>query len=186
MLEAIQNIDFAILDAIQGIRISALDAVMEFITCLGDAGMIWIAAALVLLFIKKYRPCGAAAAAGLVMGLLVGNVVLKNLIARERPCWINEAVQLLIENPHDYSFPSGHTLSGFVVAIVIFRHDKRLGIPALVLASLIAFSRLYLYVHFPTDILGGILLALLLAIAADVLVKKLFERFGKRPTEENS
>lgn len=179
MLDAIQNMDFAVLDAIQSIRSGVLDAIMEFITHLGDGGFIWIALALLMLFVKKYRPCGAAAAMGLLMGLVIGNGILKNLIARERPCWINEAVQLLIESPHDFSFPSGHTLSGFVVAIVIFRHDKRFGVPALVLAALIAFSRLYLYVHFPTDVIAAIVLAIILAIASDVIVTKLIDMIKK-------
>ena len=105
-----------------------------------------------------------AVIAGLIVGVIIGNILLKNLIARERPCWINETVQMLISTPQDYSFPSGHTLSSFVAATIIMHHDKRLGIAAYVFASIIAFSRLYLYVHFPTDILAGALLGIIIGL----------------------
>lgn len=99
---------------------------------------------------------------GLLVGLLVGNICLKNLVARARPCWIDPGVPLLIGNPADYSFPSGHTLSSVIAATILYDTDKRFGIPAIILAVLIAFSRLYLYVHFPTDVLAAALLGVLI------------------------
>ncbi len=172
MLEAIQNIDFMIIDAIQEhLRCGFLDAVIPVMTHFGI--VIWIAAALLFMYLKKYRKCGISMGAGMIMGLLVGNLILKNLIARDRPCWINDSIQLLIEMPDDFSFPSGHTLASFISAIIIFRHSKKLGIPALLLACLMAFTRLYLYVHFPTDILGGIILAVIIAIPVDILATKI-------------
>ena len=103
---------------------------------------------------------------------MCGNLVIKNLVARVRPCAINTAIELLIPFPSEYSFPSGHTLSSFIGATCIFLRDKRLGVPAYLLASLIAFSRLYLYVHFPSDIIGGALLGLALAYLAFKIMKK--------------
>lgn len=160
------GIEFAILDAIQTIRFAMLDKLMVVITTLGNGGAVWIAIGLIMLFFKKYRRAGVALLLGLLLGLVCGNLVIKNLVARVRPCAINTTVKLLIPFPSEYSFPSGHTLSSFIGATCIFVREKRLGIPAYVLASLIAFSRLYLYVHFPTDIIGGILLGLALAYIA--------------------
>ncbi len=171
MSEKIQSLDFLIIDAIQEhLRCDFLDAVIPVMTHFGI--IIWIAVALLFMCLRKYRECGFSMGAGMIMGLLVGNLILKNLIARDRPCWINDTIQLLIEVPDDFSFPSGHTLASFIAAIVIFRHDKKLGIPALLLACFMSFTRLYLYVHFPTDILGGIILAIIIAIPVDILTRK--------------
>ena len=101
----------------------------------------------------------------MVLGLIIGNVILKNLIQRARPCWIDTNILLLIPKPTDYSFPSGHTLASFEAAIMILLHNKKWGIPAIIFAILIAFSRMYLFVHFPTDILGGIIIAAGISIA---------------------
>ena len=93
-------------------------------------------------------------------GDLVGNVFLKHLIARPRPCWLDQSVPLLIAVPNDYSFPSGHTLASVIGATILTAADRRFGLIAIPLAILIAFSRLYLYVHFPSDILGAVILGL--------------------------
>ncbi|MDY3257352.1 MAG: phosphatase PAP2 family protein [Ruminococcus callidus] len=160
----IQDFDFMVLDFIQSnIRNIFLDKIMPFITYLGSGGLIWIFVALLLIFIKKYRLCGIEMITGLLTGLLIGNIILKNLVMRERPCWINESIDMLISVPKDYSFPSGHTMSGFCCAVILFCFDKRIGIPAIILASIIAFSRLYLYVHFPTDILAGGIIGCIIA-----------------------
>ncbi len=185
MIESIKSIDFTILDTIQStLRSDIMDSIMKFITTLGNAGIVWILIALVLVFIKRYRLCGIAMLAGLVSGVLIGNVILKNLIMRDRPCWINDTVQLLIELPDDYSFPSGHTLASFIAAVILLRHSKAMGIPALILAVLIAFSRLYLYVHFPTDILGGIALAIAIGICADVCAAKIADRISNKASPQ--
>jgi len=140
-----------------------LDFLMPKITVLGNGGLIWIIATLVLLAIPKYRKGGIALAVGLVAVLLIGNITLKPLIARTRPYDLIEGIKLLIKAPNDYSFPSGHTLSSFVSAFILTMTDKRFGYAAIPLATLIAFSRLYLYVHFPSDILGGILIAAIIS-----------------------
>lgn len=172
MLEAIQSFDFAVLDGIQSIRNGFLDFIMPLITLLGDKGLFLIAVGLLMLFFKKYRECGIATLGSLLTGLIVCNLLLKNLVQRERPCWINETVEMLIAVPHDYSFPSGHTLSWFASATVIFLHDKRLGIPAYIVAAAVAFSRMYLYVHFPTDVIVGMILGIGIAIGINALVKR--------------
>ena len=153
------------------------DAVMPAITFLGDGGWIWILMALVLLCIPKYRKAGLRMAAALLMGVVVCNLLLKPLVGRMRPfdyelqCF-GTVVPLLIEAPTDFSFPSGHTIASFEAATVLLLHDKRLGIPATVLAIMIAFSRLYLYVHYPTDVLASIVLGIAIAYLSNHLINK--------------
>ena len=151
-----------------------LDFLMPLITKLGDAGIFWIAVAVVLLITKKYRKVGAMMGVALVLGLIFGNGVLKNVVGRIRPYDLNENMKdmLLIEALSDKSFPSGHTLASFESAVVLLINDKRLGIPAIVLAALIAFSRLYLYVHYPTDVLASIILGTAFAFLACYIVNK--------------
>lgn len=156
--------DWGILHWIQNtIACPFLDAVVPKLTMLGNAGIIWILAGLALLCSKKYRRQGALVLMGLLAGLLVGNIVLKNLVARPRPCWLDPSVQLLIASPTDYSFPSGHTLSSTIAATILTKTDRRFGYAAMPLAVLIALSRLYLYVHFPSDVLIAALLGLLIS-----------------------
>lgn len=164
--------EFQILDFLQTIHNPVLDKIMVFFTSLGNAGILWLILAIVFLCIKKYRQCGAAMLVSLGLGLIVGNVILKNVIARERPCWINDTVQMLIAVPKDYSFPSGHTLASFGAATAIFCSHRRLGIAAGAVAAVIAFSRMYLYVHFPTDILAGLILGIAFGAAAHFLVRR--------------
>ncbi len=174
----ITNIDFKILDAIQSITNPVFDAFFSFITHLGDAGAVWIAIAVICLLFKKTRKCGIMLGLVLILGTLVGNVALKNIIARPRPFLQNPDMlnSLLISAPHGYSCPSGHTLSSIECAYVIFLNNKKWGIPALVVAVLIAFSRMYLYVHFFTDILLGTVIGIGLAYLVYFAVNKAEER----------
>ena len=152
------NIELSILDWIQTLHMPFLDKIMVFITRLGDAGIIWIVLCIVLLLIPKTRKSGAVMVAALVVDVLLCNIVLKNLVARTRPYDVNTGVHLLVAKLHDYSFPSGHTAASFAsVTALYLAGEMKLWKFALVLACLIAISRLYLYVHYPTDVLGGIL-----------------------------
>ena len=152
------NIELSILDWIQTLLTPFLDKIMVFITRLGDAGIIWILLSIVLLLIPKTRKSGAVMVVALVVDVLLCNIVLKNLVARTRPYDVNTGVHLLVAKLHDYSFPSGHTAASFAsVTALYLAGEKKLWKFALVLACLIAISRLYLYVHYPTDVLGGIL-----------------------------
>ena len=152
------NIELRILDWVQTLHTPFLDKIMVFITKLGDVGIIWIMLSLVLLLMPKTRKSGVVMVAALIVDALLCNMVLKNLVARIRPYDVNTEIQLLIAKLHDYSFPSGHTAASFAsVTALYLAGEKRLWKPALVLACLLAISRLYLYVHYPTDVLGGIL-----------------------------
>ena len=124
-------------------------------------GLIWIILAGILLFMPKYRKIGVAVLAGLVLEVICCNLVLKPLVARIRPCDVNTAVQLLIARPDDFSFPSGHTGASFAAVTALYASRSRLWIPSLILAVLIAFSRLYLYVHYPSDVLAGVVIGIM-------------------------
>lgn len=152
------GIEFQILDFIQNIRTPVLDQAMRFITKLGNFGSVWVLLAVILLLKPQKRKAGVILIAALCADLILCNGILKNLFDRVRPCDVNSSVQLLIARPIDSSFPSGHTAVSFAaVAALWLAGEKRLWKPALALAALIAFSRMYLYVHYPTDILGGII-----------------------------
>ena len=155
------SFDFSVLNFIyDNFRCGFLDTLMPAVSELGNAGLIWIVIAAALLIGRKNRVAGFAMLCALVLDLFVCNFVMKPLIARIRPCDVNTAVQLLIARPTDYSFPSGHTTAAFAATSALYFSRRRLWIPALALAVLIAFSRLYLYVHYPTDILAGIVVGI--------------------------
>lgn len=150
--------DMNILKMIQRIHNRLLDSIMVFITSLGDNGFIWIMISVILISLKKYRKCGVRVIIALLLSVFFVNVIMKNLFSRSRPCWVDKSINLKVKNPKDYSFPSGHTSASFAAAIVIFFNYRTGGIIALILASLIGFSRMYLFVHYPSDVLvGGIL-----------------------------
>lgn len=173
MPEVIQRFDFLVLDWIQeNIRNAALDQIVPKITMLGNAGVFWIVLTLLCIAVRRWRRCGITMAAALIAGLLVGNVMLKLLIARERPCWISPPELMLISVPKDYSFPSCHTLSSFGASVTLLHYTKRAGIPAVILAGLIALTRLYLYVHFPSDVLAGMLLGVGIAVTVCMLTDR--------------
>lgn len=153
--------ELQILDMIQKLHNPVMDKLFVFITSLGNGGIIWILFMLVLLLIPKTRRTGVILAVTFVIDIVVCNGILKNVFARVRPCDVNKTVELLVARPHDYSFPSGHTAISFAaVSGLYFAGEKKLWKPALVLAVLMAFSRLYLYVHYPTDILDGIIVGI--------------------------
>ena len=114
-------------------------------------------------------------------GFLLGNVMLKNIAARQRPCWLDPSVELLVPVPKDFSFPSGHSLVSFEGAVCIFLFNRKWGIPALMLAVLIAFSRLYLFVHFPTDVLAGIIMGTVIAWSVVRTAKRRTEKADRVP-----
>lgn len=162
MPDSIPNLDTNILFFIQAhCKSPVLDRIMVFLTTLGNAGLIWIAIAIVLLSYKRYRKCGIYLLCVLPIASILCDEVLKIIFRRIRPCNIYRQVPLLIGRHHSYSFPSGHTMVSFAAATVLFYYNRYLGIAGYILASLIAFSRIYLFVHYPSDILGGILFGVL-------------------------
>lgn len=171
--------EYTILDFIQNnFSHPIVDEVMKFFSFLGNSGWVWILLGVSLLFFKKTRKIGITICLSLIFSLLICNITLKPLIARTRPYELREAIALIIDRPNDFSFPSGHTSASFAAAVAIFAHDKRYGAIALTLASLIAFSRLYLYVHFPTDVLGGMIIGSLCGICAYFAIKYVYKKLS--------
>ena len=169
----IYSIDFAILDFIQEtMRCQFLDYVMAFFSYLGEAGGIWIISAIVMMCFRKTRATGVMVLCAVAIGFVIGEFGLKNTVERLRPFVQNPEVIPAIKPPTSYSFPSGHSCSSFAAATVLIVRDKKFGIPAIIVASLIAFSRLYNYVHFPSDVLGGILLGVMCAVVTLIFFKK--------------
>ena len=150
------GIELQFLNLIQEIRTTFLDVFMSNVTKLGNVGFIWILLTIILLVIPKTRKSGVILAAALIVDLILCNVILKPLVARIRPFDVNTAIQLIIAKPQDYSFPSGNTAASVASVVALYlAGEKRLWKIALILACFIAFSRMYLYVHYPTDVLGG-------------------------------
>ena len=171
-MDAITQFDLNILHAIhEGISCGFLDAVFPKLTLLC---YLFIGAAVVFLFFRKFRQGGAAMCGAILLSLLVGNLLLKNLVARDRPCWIDpDFLQLLVSVPKDFSFPSAHTMISVSAAAA-------LGIPALVIAALVGFSRLYLFVHFPTDVLAGAVIGVILAVVSCIVTDKIAARIKSK------
>ncbi len=159
------------------------DRIFPFLTYLGEAGLVWIIASLLFLILKKTRRQGAFALCAIAAGFLLGEILLENIVCRERPFQaFPNYISLLISPPSGFSFPSGHTCASFAAATVFFCHSKKWGIPALVLACLIAFSRVFLFVHWPTDVLAGAVLG----IACGLLTVFLSKRLEKQRTEKGN
>lgn len=174
MIEEIMFYDNLVLDFIQTMRTPVLDKIMVYLTLLGDKGVLWIICALVMLALKKYRKIGIALVISLFFCFFIGNIWLKPLIARPRPFETNNFINLLITAPKDFSFPSGHTMASFAGSFTILSFDKKIGIVFLLLAIFISFSRLYLYVHYFTDILGGIVIGIIIGKIAVKITKKFY------------
>ena len=171
-----ESFDLPLLDWIQAnIQCAFLDTTMPVVTHMGSAGFL-MAFAVFMMLLKKYRKTGFSVALAMVFGLVVCNIILKPGIARIRPYDYQEQmgimINLLIEKQKDFSFPSGHTIATFEAATAIFLNHKKIGTVCLVLASIIAFSRLYLYIHYPTDVFTSIILGVALAILANWTVGK--------------
>ena len=174
------NFDLPILHWIaDNLQCGFMDGFMKFVTLFGEAGIFWIATALVCLFFRKTHKTGLGMGIALLIGLVVCNLVLKKVIQRPRPYdyeWdhFKVLIELKISGLGDFSFPSGHTIACFEASVVLMLMHKKMGIPALILAILVSFSRLYLYVHYPTDVLASIVLGIGIAFLACFLVDKIW------------
>lgn len=149
-----------------------LDVFFSTITRFADHGIGWIIVAILLIAFKKTRKMGISMGLALLIGYITGNMFLKNVIGRVRPYDFAGNVDLLVDRLSDFSFPSGHTLCSFEGAFAVFIRNKKWGIAAIVFAFLIALSRLYLYVHYPSDVLVGALMGIAIAYLASFIVDK--------------
>lgn len=167
------DFELAVLDAVQQMRRPVLDAVVPLITALGDKGALWIAFAALLIAIPRTRRLGVAVGVSLLIELVLCNLLLKPLVARPRPFALNPSVELLVDPLRDFSFPSGHTGAAFACAGALAIERSRLWIPTAALACVMGFTRLYLYVHYPSDVLAGAILGMLSAWMGCALVRML-------------
>lgn len=177
-----QNAELAILDWIQlYLRCGFLDWLMPFVSSLSNHGEAWILLAAVLLLFRQQRKYGVSAACALTLDLVACNMVLKPLIGRERPFLLRPGLLLLTPPPGDASFPSGHTAAAFATVFALRTAGSPLWLPALALAAATAFSRLYLYAHWPSDVLGGIFLGAAVGWAGAKLAETAFIKPGAKP-----
>ncbi|AGF55688.1 undecaprenyl-diphosphatase [Clostridium saccharoperbutylacetonicum] len=171
-MSLLQNIDNSILEFIKNnMHSSIMDKIMIICTYLGNGGAIWIAIAALLTISKKYRKVGFLTLGALALSAILGEGILKHLIQRTRPCIDIPAIDMLIAKPLSYSFPSGHAASAFAAVTVLSKYFKKYRIVLLGLALSIAFSRLYLYVHYPSDVIAGIILGLMCGKASMTLLQ---------------
>ena len=184
------SFDLAVFEWVQGIRNPVLTVLMKIITTLGDEGILFIAVGIILLITKKYRKIGFAILVSLVVMLVCNNFVLKEIFARERPFnlfatfpekyaeWGGEAARYvypdLVKAPHSYSFPSGHTSSAFAAGVAVLLLNRKFGIPATVFAFVMGFTRIYVGVHYTTDVISGAIVGVIYAIAGVIIAKYLF------------
>lgn len=182
MWEAITQIDGAILLWIQeNLRVDFLNGFWKFITHLGDDGYLWIAIGILLLFFKKTRTTGVTVLISLLFSLLINNEFLKKLVERPRPFVTFSEIVPLIPKPRSFSFPSGHSSGSFSAAMVLlYMLPKKYGVPAVVLAAMIAFSRMYVGVHYPADVIVGTLVGIMNSVLAYYLVKYVGELLKKK------
>ena len=173
--------DFQILYAIQNIRTPAFDSFILWLTnFVGCYGQLWLVVGLVMLTFKKARKAGIAVLLSWVLVYVVNQCGLKELIARVRPCNIDTTINMLVKAPSSYSCPSTHSAWAFGGAMSIFMFHRKRGIPVILFAVLICFSRLYLFVHFPTDVLFGAAIGALIGIACYWIVKRVSRAIEKK------
>ena len=183
-------LDLSVFEFVQGIRNPILTVLMKVITTLGDEGIIFIAIALILLATKKYRKIGFAMLAALAVMLVCNNFVLKSIFARERPFnlfatfpekyseWGGELAKYIypdmVKAPHSYSFPSGHTSSAFAAGVAILCYNRKAGIPATIFAFIMGFTRIYVGVHYTTDVIAAAVVGVFYALLGVLITKYLF------------
>lgn len=175
MVSSLLSLDGNILLFIQEyIRNPVLDKIFISITKLGDKGLIWILLTILLLCFEKTRKVGVMVVFALVASYWINNQILKNIVARVRPYDAISRLVPIVQKPGGYSFPSGHTASSFAAAFIMYKRlPKKYGVPCLVLAVLIGLSRLYVGVHYPTDVVVGMFSGIVISWFSGMLVDKI-------------
>lgn len=172
------DLDVALLEWAASLHAPWLDRLVVGFTHLGDAGAMWIVLGLALCISKRYRICGLAVLLSLLCSLLCTNVILKNAVARVRPFDVLPITPLVAET--SWSFPSGHVSASFAAATAMLVLTGKRGIPALALAVLMAFSRLYVQVHYPSDVLGGAVVGALCGVTGAALARWAERQYERR------
>ena len=176
-METFVQWELGILHQIQDGATAFGDVFWTVITYFGESGIFWILLSITLMMFQKTRRCGMTMGIALLLGLILGNGVMKNLFARPRPYHLDPTLSFRLlwsEMSTDFSFPSGHTLASFEAATSIFLYYKKWGIATLSFAALIGISRIFLLVHYPSDVLAGALFGILFAVGASFVAKNLY------------
>ena len=174
IFDNIQKLDMAFLKKIQQkICRKSLDPIMKTATYMGTAGMVWLAAGCAMMATKKHRKAGFVLCAALFIDVVGNNLVVKNVTGRPRPCDIDKSVELKIKRPVGSSMPSGHTLTSVTAATILLQENPLFGLAAVPTAALISFSRMYLFVHYPSDVMAGTLLGIGVGCSATQIKKML-------------
>ena len=178
------NLEFQILNWLQTIHVPVLDKLMIAVTTLGNGGVFWICLIVVMIAIPKTRKVGIIMAVSLLIEFVLCNLLLKPAVGRIRPYEVNSSINLLVSPPGDASFPSGHAGASFATVSAMFFAGCIVWIPTAVLAVLIAFSRLYLYIHYPTDVLAGMVLGIVCGWAGNRLIMVIDRKLKDRKVAE--
>lgn len=189
LFDSFLNFDLSIFQWVQSIQNGFLDMFFKIYTTLGEAGILFIAIAVPLMLTKKYRKVGLTMIIALVVMVIGNNVILKSIFARPRPFnldpdkyawWFKSYVfPEIVSRPSSYSFPSGHTSSAFAAAFAAMAHNRKWGTLLMVLAFLMGFSRIYVEVHYPSDVIGGFFVGIIYALIGILLAKLLFPIYSK-------
>lgn len=187
IFDSFLEFDLSVFQWIQGIQTEFLDKLMVCITTLGNAGLAFVILGFALLFTKKYRKAGLSVLVALPIMLLCNDLFLKELFARVRPFALFESDPVkyavwgteylfpeLVYKPSSFSFPSGHTASAFAAAVAVLWHNRKIGIPVFIFSLLMGFSRIYVQVHYCSDVIGGLISGTICALIAVLIVRFLF------------
>lgn len=185
MFDQFLNFDLRIFEWVQTFNTNAvLTPILKVITTLGEGGIIFIIMALILMATKKYRKAGFAMIIALVVMVICNNLVLKEIFARPRPFnleydWWNEIYKYpeIVSKPSSFSFPSGHTSSAFAAAVAVLWYNRKIGIPTFIFAAIMGFSRIYVQVHYPTDVIAGAIVGIIYAFIGILIVKLIYPKF---------
>lgn len=157
--------ELSVLEWFDSIHGSVLDPLMVGITYSATSGLIWFVLGFLMTCSRRWRRCGVSVIVAVILAYIVVDVILKPLVCRERPFDVAD-FDLLVAAPDTWSFPSGHMASAFAGATAILIHNRRWGAVAMAYASLVGLSRVYLCVHWPTDVIAGALVGIALALLA--------------------
>lgn len=186
LFDPLLKFDLGVFEWVQTLQGTFFDKIMVLITTLGENGLIFILLGLALLCTKKYRKVGFAVICALAVMVVGNNLILKEIFARPRPFnltydWWTEVYRYpeLVPRPDSFSFPSGHTSSAFAAAFAALFYNKKIGAPTLIFAAVMGFTRIFVEVHYCSDVIAGVLAGILYALIAAVIVKYLYPTFER-------